>query len=80
MAKKAPEVTAPVEVEAELTAVPLEVEIEDELEVEWELEIQEEDSPLTTTDLINLAILSAKNHPLETQIVSRLNEAKQFII
>lgn len=66
MAKKAPKV-------AEETPEVVNSVEEDELEVE-------EDTPLTTTDLINLAILSAKNHPLETQIVSRLNEAKQFII
>jgi hypothetical protein len=68
MAKKAIE-TTPVE-ELELTAVPLE-----DIEV-----VETETASFTTTDLINLAILSAKNHPLETQIVSRLNEAKQFII
>lgn len=66
MAKKAPEV-------AEETPELVNLVEEDELEVA-------EEPSLTTTDLINLAILSAKNHPLETQIVSRLNEAKQFII
>jgi len=70
MAPKAKvEVETPV-VETPVVETPVE---EDELEVA-------EDTPLTTTDLINLAILSAKNHTLETQIVSRLNEAKQFII
>jgi hypothetical protein len=59
---------------ADLRVVPLET-TDDDIEI-----TDEETAPLTTADLINLAILSAKNQPLETQIVSRLNEAKQFLI